>query len=138
MFREFFVRRFDPAIRTVAAVEGRLKALSERAARIAELMRTRVDVALESQNRDLLESMNRRAAMQLRLQQTVEGLSVVAISYYAANLATNVLAPIGERFGLGKTALTAFLIVPVIVIVWWIVKLGRNRIRPAGRNRGRS
>ena len=138
MFREFFVRRFDPAIRTVAAVEGRLKALSERAARIAELMRTRVDVALESQNRDLLESMNRRAAMQLRLQQTVEGLSVVAISYYAANLATNILAPIGERFGLGKTALTAFLTVPVIVIVWWIVKLGRNRIRPAGRKRGRS
>ena len=119
-------------------MEGRLKALSERAARIAELMRTRVDVALESQNRDLLESMNRRAAMQLRLQQTVEGLSVVAISYYAANLATNILAPIGERFGLGKTALTAFLTVPVIVIVWWIVKLGRNRIRPAGRKRGRS
>ena len=127
-FRDFFVRRFHPAIRTVLAVEGRLKALSERAARIAELMRTRVNVSLESQNRDLLESMNRRAAMQLRLQQTVEGLSVVAISYYAANLATYILAPIGERFGFGKTAVTAVITVPVIAVVWWLVKQGRERI----------
>ena len=137
MFREFFIRRFHPAVRTVLAVEGRLKALSERAARIAELMRTRVNVSLESQNRDLLESMNRRAAMQLRLQQTVEGLSVVAISYYAANLATYILAPIGERFGFGKTTVTAVLTVPVIAVVWWLVKQGRERIWSAGPGRDR-
>ena len=40
----------------------------------------------EKQNRDLLGSMNRRTKLQLRLQQTVEGLSVVAISYYAVAL----------------------------------------------------
>ena len=43
-------------------------------------------IALEAQNQDLLSSMNRRAKLQLRLQQTVEGLSVAAISYYVVGL----------------------------------------------------
>jgi uncharacterized membrane-anchored protein len=41
-----------------------------------------VDLTLEAQNQDLLQSMNQRSQMQLQLQQAVEGLSVVAISYY--------------------------------------------------------
>ncbi len=60
--------------------------LSGRAARIADLLRTRVDVAISVQNRSLLEIMDRRAGLQLRLQKTVEGLSLVAISYYAVGL----------------------------------------------------
>jgi len=42
----------------------------------------------------MLESMNRSAVLQLRLQQMVEGLSVVAISNYAASLAGYPLAPL--------------------------------------------
>jgi uncharacterized membrane-anchored protein len=83
---EFMNRRFAPAMRTCTSVQQRLDGLAARVARTSELLRTRVDVQLEAQNRDLLESMNRRAKMQLRLQETVEGLSVVAISYYAASL----------------------------------------------------
>src|SRR3546814_18423991 len=52
----------------------------------SNLLRTRVDIELEAQNRDVLMSMNRRARLQLRLQETVEGLSVVAISYYVVGL----------------------------------------------------
>ena len=63
-----------------------LTLLSLRATRAADLLRTRVDVALQAQNQSLLESMDSRSALQLRLQQTVEGLSVVAISYYAVGL----------------------------------------------------
>ena len=37
---------------------------------------------MESQIRDLLKSMDARAHLQLRLQETVEGLSVVVLSYY--------------------------------------------------------
>ena len=50
------------------------------------MLRTRIDIALAKQNRDLLDSMDERTQLQLRLQQTVEGLSVVAISYYAVAL----------------------------------------------------
>ncbi len=41
---------------------------------------------MERQNGKVLEAMNDRARQQLRLQQTVEGLSIAAISYYIVGL----------------------------------------------------
>ena len=83
---DFTDRRLQPAIRTCQSFSQRLEDLSQRVARTSSLLRTRVDTELAKQNRDLLGSMNRRAHMQLRLQQTVEGLSVMAISYYSVGL----------------------------------------------------
>ncbi len=83
---DFTERRLMPAVRTCDSFSARLDDLSQRAAWTSELLRTRIDIALAKQNRDLLESMNRRTQLQLRLQQTVEGLSVVAISYYLVAL----------------------------------------------------
>ena len=87
----FLSRRMAPAMRTCRTFQERQSKLSEKLARAANLLRTRVDVEIERQNRDLLHSMNRRARMQLRLQQTVEGLSVAAISYYVVGLVSYVL-----------------------------------------------
>ncbi len=83
---DFLERRLAPAMRTCEAVMVRLETLSARIARAGELLRTRVDVTLEAQNSNVLHSMDRRAKMQLRLQQTVEGLSIAAISYYLVGL----------------------------------------------------
>ena len=83
---EFMLRRFAPAVATCASTSQRLHDLSERVAQACALLSTRVDIARERQNQMLLESMNRRAKLQLRLQQTVEGLSVAAIVYYVAGL----------------------------------------------------
>jgi uncharacterized membrane-anchored protein len=85
-FREFNDRRFLPAIATCRAVAERLEALSERVARASVLLSTRVSVSRERQNQHLLQSMDRRANLQQRLQQTVEGLSVAAITYYIVGL----------------------------------------------------
>ena len=60
--------------------------LSERISRTSALLRTRVDIATEAQNQLLLEKLTRGQDMQLRLQTTVEGLSIMAISYYAVSL----------------------------------------------------
>ena len=83
---EFMQRRLSPAIATVAATSQRLVALSDRVAHTSALLRTRVDIATEEQNRQLLEKLTRGQAMQLRLQSTVEGLSIAAISYYVISL----------------------------------------------------
>lgn len=83
---EFMQRRLAPAIATVAATHQRLSALSERVARASALLRTRVDIATEAQNQQLLEKLTRGQALQLRLQSTVEGLSIAAISYYVVSL----------------------------------------------------
>ena len=53
---------------------------------MSSLIRTRIETTLSQQSTDLLRSMNQRTQMQLRLQQTVEGLSVLAISYYAIGI----------------------------------------------------
>lgn len=82
MFHEFMEQRLSPAMATCASVNDNLELLSTRVARASALLRTRVDIAMEGQNRDLLTSMDRRAKLQLRMQQTVEGLSVVVLSYY--------------------------------------------------------
>jgi uncharacterized membrane-anchored protein len=60
--------------------------MSERVAQTSSLLSTRVDITRERQNQALLASMDRRAKLQLRLQQTVEGLSVAAIVYYVVGL----------------------------------------------------
>ncbi|MEQ1517775.1 MAG: DUF3422 domain-containing protein [Usitatibacteraceae bacterium] len=83
---EFLDRRLAPAMATCSSVEKRLLDLSERIARASDLLRTRVDIEREQQNQTLLSSMNHRARMQLRLQQTVEGLSIAAITYYGVGL----------------------------------------------------
>ena len=83
---EFMQRRLSPAIATVAATAQRLASLSERVARTSALLRTRVDIATEIQNHLLLEKLTRGQELQLRLQSTVEGLSIAAISYYVISL----------------------------------------------------
>jgi uncharacterized membrane-anchored protein len=83
---EFMARRFTPAVDTCTTVSNRLHDLSERVAQASSLLSTRVDITRERQNQALLASMDRRAKLQLRLQQTVEGLSVAAICYYLAGL----------------------------------------------------
>jgi uncharacterized membrane-anchored protein len=82
----FLDRRLGPAMRTCQATSERQETLAAHVARASNLLRTRVDVALEAQNQGVLQSMNRRAQLQLRLQATVEGLSVAAISYYVVGL----------------------------------------------------
>ncbi len=121
-FGEFMMRRYDPAMRTVKSTDGRLRSMAERAQRAAELLRTRVDVERSAQNQKLLESMDRRADLALRLQHTVEGLSVVAISYYAVSLAAYVAAPLLERWGMKKPWAMALLTPLVILAVWGMVR----------------
>ena len=128
LLSEFMARRFKPAMRTVAATERRLETLAERASRAARLLSARVDVAVENQNRALLESMNRRAEAQLRLQRTVEGLSVVAISYYAVGLVGYVAKPIGAALGIAESVLLAALAPAVAALVWIALRRLRRRL----------
>lgn len=119
---EFMTRRFDPAMRTCSSSHERLAEISQRAERAANLHRTRLEEARATQNVALLASMDRRAEQQLHLQKTVEGLSVVAIGYYAVNLMVYLLTPFAKAAGMDKTILTAASVPIVLLGVWWIVR----------------
>ncbi len=127
-FAEFMMRRFDPAMRTVKSTESRLAAMSSRALRAGDLLRTRVDVERSAQNQELLTSMDKRADLQLRLQRTVEGLSVVAISYYAVNLVLYLLGPIEKLYGVSKPMLAAGATPIVLIAVWLMVRRIRKHM----------
>lgn len=83
---EFMKRRLEPAMHTCNSVSHRFTLVSERVSNASQLLRTKVDIIIERQNQGLLSSMALRAKMQLRMQQMVEGISMVAITYYAASL----------------------------------------------------
>jgi uncharacterized membrane-anchored protein len=121
-FSEFMMRRFDPAMRTVKSTQERLQAMSDRALRAGNLLRTRVDVERSAQNQNLLSSMDRRADLQLRLQHTVEGLSVVAISYYAVNLVLYMAGPLKDSLGVSKPVMAAIATPIVLLLVWLMIK----------------
>jgi uncharacterized membrane-anchored protein len=125
---EFMMRRFDPAMRTIKSTEARLQSMTARAIRAGELLRTRVDVDRSAQNQQLLESMDARSDLQLRLQKTVEGLSIVAISYYALNLVIYLIRPLAEPLGISEGVLTAGAVLPVVFAVWLIVRSIRRSI----------
>ena len=103
----------------------------DRAARAGELLQTRVDVQRSAQNQELLERMDRRADLQLRLQHTVEGLSVVAISYYAVGLLGYAIYPVAAELGLDKAVLVAGLTPLVVLAVWWGMRRVRARLHDA-------
>ncbi len=127
--RDFARRRFLPAVRTCAAYRERLDKLTGRSADLTALLRARVETRIENQNAKLLESMERRAAQQLRLQQLVEGLSIVAISYYGVNLLAYVLKGAAHAVPLGDVDLVLALSVPVtMALIWLFMRLARRRL----------
>ena len=127
-FHEFMERRLLPAMNTCQTMARRQEDLSGRVARNSQLLRTRVEVELERQNQELLAQMNRRAKLQLHLQETVEGLSVVAITYYASQLVQYMAKGVKHFIEpLTPEGLTA----AAIPVIAGIVALGLHRMRKA-------
>ena len=124
----FLARRMAPAIRTCATTEERQDTLSRKLARAANLLRTRVDVEVEQQNQELLKSMNARTRLQLRLQATVEGLSVAAISYYVVGLFGYLVKGAHDAGWPVEPSLATAAFIPVAVLaIWWTVRRIRNQ-----------
>lgn len=116
---EFMQRRLAPAIATVNATSDRLAALAERVARASALLRTRVEIAAEAQNQQLLEKLTRGQALQLRLQTTVEGLSIAAITYYVVSLVLYIgKATKAAGFNVNPEILAGFS-TPVVLFFSW-------------------
>jgi uncharacterized membrane-anchored protein len=131
---EFMTRRLAPAMATCASVSQRLRELSERVSQASGLLSTRVDIARERQNQALLASMERRARLQLRLQQTVEGLSIAAITYYVVGL-VGYGAKALKASGLGVQPDVAVGVAIPIVAVLVALALHRARRRIVGAQR---
>ncbi len=125
---EYLERRLDPALATVEATGARIGALSERCARAVDLLRARVAVAQEAQAQGLLKAMAETGRAQLRLQETVEGLSVAGITYYVLSLLGYALKPLPwGATGVQPDAVLAALVPVVAGFVWMQVRRRSRR-----------
>lgn len=117
---DFTQRRFLPAIRTCAAHRRREDKLAQRTAQFISLFRSRVETRIENQNGRLLHSMEQSISTQLRLQQLVEGLSVVALSYYLIGLIGYVLKGVEKELPNVSAGLVTAILVPFVVLATWL------------------
>ena len=124
--QEFMERRLAPAMNTCVAVMARMESLSQRVTRATQLLSTRIEITREGQNQQLLESMNQRAAAQLRLQGTVEGLSVAAVTYYIVGLIGHLAEGLEGFHSLPSAGVITAISIPVVAL---LVALGVRRIR---------
>lgn len=131
-YSEFTRRRLAPAMKTCVSVAARLRSLSERVSRATQLLSTRVDIARQSQNQAILASMDKRAALQLRLGETVEGLFVAAVTYYIVALVGHAAEAL-EAAGIEiKPALAMGISIPVVIVFTALVVRGiRHRVSKA-------
>jgi uncharacterized membrane-anchored protein len=129
IFGDFLLRRFMPAVRTCEAVQFQLENLSKRFTRVSDLLRTRVEQTIAEQNQKLLESMNRKSQLQLRLQQTVEGLSVAAITYYLIGLLKIVLhGANGGMFNFNENLVLAVSVPFVLLTIFALVRRVKKKL----------
>ena len=126
---EFLSRRLQPAIRTCEAFSRRLESLANRAQRADNLVRTQIEMGVQIQNKNLLESMEVRARAQLRLQETVESLSIIAMTYYIIGLISTLIDPLNfKKFFVSKDIFLAFCVPIILIIIWFIAKMVRKKI----------
>jgi len=127
----FLARRLAPAMNSCAAAARRQEELSARIERASALLRTRVDVKREEQNQELLAAMERRGKIGLRLQQTVEGLSVAALTYYLVGLVGYAVKPLKSVWPQLNTDWVIAGSIPVIAFLMWraVERLRRRLLR---------
>jgi uncharacterized membrane-anchored protein len=123
----FLMRRLAPAALTHRSVLQRLTNLSERIDRAAELLRTSIELALQEQNKRLLESVDRSVRLQLGLQHAVEGLSVVVLTYYALGIIAHVLHGANDLGWNVHPEIALGIAAPILLLVFWgIIRLIRK------------
>ncbi|UZE21943.1 DUF3422 domain-containing protein [Pseudomonas sp. B21-056] len=124
----FIERRFKPTVRFCAATEQRLEQLAMSVANLGDLLQARVQVEMEDQNAEILRSLNARADAQIKIQRAVEGLSIIAITYYLINLFKLVYSGL-HTLGADLSAREALLgMAPPVLLIMLLIML---RIRKA-------
>ena len=126
---DFTQRRFVPAMHTCEATTERVQRLSLRASQLSSLLRARIDTRIENQNAELLRSLERSSDLQVRLQQLVEGLSIVALSYYFLGLVALALGALPSgALPMPVKTIIGWMVIPTVLIAWLIMRTIKLRV----------
>ena len=132
--RGFLDRRMTPAMDSCTAFSERLASLSQRINRAGALLRTQTELVIQRQNRDLLQSMDQRAKHQLRLQQTVERLSIAAVTYYGVGLVGYIAVSLPiDQWGLSLSYIKAGAVPIIALAVWMAIRKVKETVTTAAQ-----
>lgn len=123
----YLSNRVEPALATCEAVEKRQHSLSHKIARTIQLLDARINVDIQSQNKEVLASISQTARSQYKLQSTVEGLSTIAITYYALGIIGYFITGIADYLPLSKSMTLALLSPLVLLATWLSIRAIKNR-----------
>ena len=134
--REFLTSRVSPAVRNYRNFIERADALTMQLTALGNMMRTRVNVSMEAQSLQTLQAMNKRVALQLKLQRTVEGLSLIVLSYYLTNLAHLIFEAAEPLLHLpGNPTIWAALTIPLWLALSFLITFRvKAQVRSADRD----
>lgn len=126
---DFTQRRFRPAMNTCLATAERIGRLAVRTEQLTSLLRARIDTRIENQNARLLASMDRSISVQTQLQQLVEGLSAVALTYYLLSLVKLALYAVPDPgHGVSDEKIIGILVLPVLLGIWFGMRLLKKQL----------
>lgn len=97
MLSAFVQSRLRPAIDTIESMGKRQQDLLDDVAHVFVLLRTRIELNVGKDNQEILRSMSARHDQQVKISQTVEGLSAIAITYYAVGLVSYLLKVVAKE-----------------------------------------
>jgi len=126
----FVMRRLQPAVKTCRSTVERLTSLFERINRTSGLLRTSIELSVQEHNQRLLESSDRRAWLQLRVQDALQILSVFVIGYYALGLLGYPLRAL-RKVGIGPDPeiTMGLAVLPILAVVWALLRQIRRRFQ---------
>ena len=108
--------------------EKRLTDLGTKVQRSIELLDATITVSIQTQNQEVLDTISRTAQSQYRLQETVEGLSIIAISYYALGILGYIAEGLHEVLPIDKPVLLTILAPIVVLVVFFSIRRLRRTI----------
>lgn len=118
----YLANRVDPALATCLAIEKRQTDLGQKLERVTEFLNTRIGLEVQLQNAQVMDRISKTSDSQYRLQRTVEGLSVIAISYYAIGIIGYLLNGLSVAVHFSKPVATAVLVPLVLGMVWFSIR----------------
>ena len=126
--QRYLDNRAQPALATCRAMEKRLTDLGTKVQRSIELLDATITGSIQTQNQEVLDTILRTAQSQYRLQETVEGLSIIAISYYALGILGYIAEGLHEYLPIDKPVLLTILAPLVILVVYFGIRRLRRTI----------
>lgn len=126
----FLKSRLEPARATIQSVEKRQATLTDDISRALTLLRTRIEIEMNEGNQALLKSLDGRYKQQLLISQAVEGLSTIAITYYAIGLLSYFLKAFDKagQLPVSYTVILAVAVPAILFAVWYSVRRLRLKL----------